>query len=430
MIPPQELKNKSFTRFGKGYDMAEVDEYIDFIVEKYSEIFAQCDKYDKKLRGISARIGEIKSEEDTIHKLVISTQKNCDRLISEAEEEAKNKILSARETAERILADAREKAQSALSSIEQKSAMQIEATQEKSDALLLSARTRCTRLLSDFKKEIALQRENILNIKIISEEFNSKLLSMYKNHLNLLNENTYIPAIDLDGLTESKLFDSVMQEIRNDAGDIAKKSAGVEYDFEKELESLREGMDFGYDVGEQLKTRAPGADANKNINSNDYDEDGEEADEDDEDGDVKVFEKYGPGPSPGAGARGTAAESEKPQATYDSDDYEYDGTGEGGGDNNYSGEGYANENDGAVFDDEEFADPDDIEMEMEMEDMYDDEEGGSKGFWGLFKGKKSKKKKPPRRNKYDPGDGDEDDDEDDEEDDEDENGIYDLEDDD
>jgi len=404
MIPPQELKNKSFTRTGKGYDAAEVDEYMDFVVEKYSEIFAQCVQYDKKLRGISARIGEIKSEEETIHKLVISTQKNCDRLLSEAEEDAKNKILGARETAERILSDAREKAQSALFSIERKAAMQIEATQEKSDALLLSARTRCTRLLSDFKKEIAVQRENILNIKTISEEFNSKLLSMYKNHLNLLNENTYIPLIDLEGLTESKLFDSVMQEIKNDAGEIAKKNANVEYDFEKELESLRAGMDFTYDVSRESDVRVAGktdrgvkpeikpepepedvkvfvkpaaenADGEKTDDDEDEDEPENETEEDDE-----------------------PEEDEKPQATYDSDDYEYDGYNKGGG---------------TVFDDDEFNGPDEDDEAEEA-----DEESGTKGFWGFFKNKKSKRKKPPR-SRYEP-----DDDEDDDEDDEDDDGLY------
>ena len=407
MIPPQELKNKSFTRTGKGYDIAEVDEYIDFVIEKYSEIFAQCDKYDKKLRIVSSRIGEIQQEENTIHKLVISTQKNCDRMLSEADDEAKAKILRARETAEQILDDAREKAQTALYAIERKAAAQIEATEEKSDALLQSARTRCLKLLSDFKKEIAVQRENILNIQNISEEFNTKLLSMYKNHLNLLSENTTTPIIDLEGLTESKLFDSVMQEIKKDAAEIASKHSD-EYDFDKEMESIKESRKAIDDYEDDVKIKSDG-----NIYNNGCEDDNEEFEdygedeyaEDDED--VKVFAKNGTGNNSDEGfdLRFTRDESgpddgmsgdEEPMATYDSDDYEYE-------DENYSdtddngGESYAEEVYGIDGDEEDFDDPyDDIQSDSD-----------SKGFFGLFKSKK-KKKKDYSHSQY-PDDGEDDD---------------------
>ena len=276
MIPPQELKNKNFTRAGKGYDMADVDEYMDFIVEKYSEIYSQCDKYDKKLRIVSARISEIQSEEETIRKLSISTQKHCDRLIAEAEETARETILSAQETAAEIIGDAKDRAQTALSLIEKKAVAQIELTQKKSDALLMSARTRCAKLLGEFKREIYVQRENILNIKDIAEEFNSRLLSMYKNHLSLLTEHTYIPSIDMDTFSESNLFDAVMREIKSDAVEIARKTSGAEYEFEKELALLKNNRYPDY----PLKTEKE----RDEIISDSEDEDNEEDEEDDDEG--------------------------------------------------------------------------------------------------------------------------------------------------
>ena len=467
MIPPQELRNKSFARSSKGYDIDEVNEYVDFIIEQYSRIFAQCDKYDKKLRIVSSRISEIQNEEETIHKLYASAQKNCDRMEAEAEEEAKKTVLRAREEAENIISQAREKAQSALSSIENKASSLIDATQEKSDALLLSARTRCTKLLGDFKKEISAQRENILSITTISEEFNSKLLSMYKNHLNLLNENTYIPVVDLAGLTESKLFESVMLEIKNDAVEIAKKSQGVEYDFEKELEILRSGGDFVYDVGEkdirETQDKHDIYDRYKNITNTDiysedddeYNEDEEDdsdikiagsyeresvtdTEEDDEDEDIKVFAGtksgiYDSGPSDSENSaeyQNSAAyyvndESEdddniyheEPMATYDSDDYEYSDNSNKSYDSKYDendgGESYSDEVYGIDGDDdpEEYYDE---SLSDDQDEMYEDEEDeeeqnkGSKGFLGFFRGNKNKKKtKKGSRRKHDVDEDDE-----------------------
>ncbi|MCL1792777.1 MAG: DivIVA domain-containing protein [Oscillospiraceae bacterium] len=389
MIPPQELKNRSFSRTAKGYDVAEVDEYMDFIVEKYSEIFAQCAKYDKKLRVVSSRISEIQQEEDIIRRLSISTQKNCDRLTAEAEEEAKNIILKAGETAEHIIGEAKEDAQTALARIEQKAAMLIESTQEKSDALLLSARTRCTKLLGDFKKEISLQSENIAKIKNISEEFNSKLLSMYKNHLNLLAENTSIPNVELEKLTESGLFESVMRDIRSDAVEIAKKNTGEGYDFEEELEALRASQK----VISEAKMEEPQKQSRPFENpapEEPADDSYEGFEEDGRDEDVKIFDKnpppqsgefeegpYGRQNDYGEGEGGNEDEfAEKPLATYDSDDYVYGNGGaeEDGPYGNYGGGGSNG-------------------YEYEDGDAGDDSlapAAKSKGFFGLFKKKQPK----------------------------------------
>ncbi|MCL1858981.1 MAG: DivIVA domain-containing protein [Oscillospiraceae bacterium] len=442
MIPPQELRNKYFTRSGKGYDIAEVDEYLDFIIEKYSEIFAQCDKYDKKLRIVSSRISEIQQEEEVIRRLSISTQKNCDRLAAEAEAEAKNIILKARETAEHILGEAREKAQTALALIEQKATMQIESTQKKSDALLLSARARCTKLLGDFKKEIALQRENILNIKNISEEFNSKLLSMYKNHLNLLSENTYTPNIDLEKFTESKLFDSVMQEIKNDAVEIAKKNTGVEYDFEKELQTLNESKESIYNLKtefDETEETDGQEESNNNLGNIETESEYEETAYDNDDEDIRVFSRTGASGSDfnsdsgnqsrDAYSSGNYVENddteEEPLATYDSDDYGYDDEDENADDENidennqnYSDDNYNNagpfdESDESDESEEPYESDDTDEAVYDGDDEYDDinedadDEVQSKGFFGLFN-KKKKKKRSAR--KYDSDDNDDSDD--------------------
>ena len=383
MIPPQELKNKSFSRAAKGYDAAEVDEYMDFIVEKYSEIFAQCAKYDKKLRVVSARISEIQQEEELMRRLSVSTQKNCDRLTAEAEEEAKNIILRARETAGHIIGEAKENAQAALEMIEQKALMQIESTQKKSDALLLSARTRCTKLLGEFKKEIAIQSENIAKIKNVSEDFNSKLLSMYKNHLNLLSENTSIPNVDLAKFTESGLFDSVMREIKSDAGEIAKKNTGVEYDFESELETLRASKSAISDV----KTEEEADESPKIPESeNPYDaamDDGKEDDSaifDEPQGFETAFSPperefaENPYAPKNKSAKDEDDFAEKPLATYDSDDYVYE--------DDEQEEAY-----------EEYGSPGGDDYGDDDIDEDSESSAKPKGIFGLFKKKQPKRAK-------------------------------------
>lgn len=48
MLAPHELKNREFTKSLRGYSTVEVDEHIDFIIEKYSELYRENDELEKK----------------------------------------------------------------------------------------------------------------------------------------------------------------------------------------------------------------------------------------------------------------------------------------------------------------------------------------------------------------------------------------------
>jgi len=416
VIPPQELQNKSFTRAMRGYDPAEVDEYMNFVIGKYSEIFKQCEIYDKKLRIVSQKIVEIQDREndlqgreDIINKTVISSQRHHDKIVSDAEEAAAIIIENAERAAEKVLADARERAQTALSAIDRKLNMQIDSTQEKADALLLSARTRCTRLLSDFKKEISHQRENIINLKNMADSFSENLIAMYKHQLTFVTDSFYVPSIDFEKFTETQLFDMVMKELRSDAIDIAKKNGDIEYDFERELELLRntefinEYDEYNYKTEKEVDIKGENSDEDikvfprKNVDgANTPNNGGSNTDiadntaEESKEADVSstTFNKAG-----------TAEESEEregqeedeeqddyveeePIATYDSDDYD-----ENQYNNNYNARGNANnannynrKNSGGYGVENEESD--------ELDETDEEIESKAKGFFGLFKRKK------------------------------------------
>jgi len=254
MIPPQELKKKAFTKGMRGYEPTEVDEYIDFLIEKYTELFAQCDEYHNKLSLLAMRLKEIQSEEEAIHKLAIATQKQCDnmteeaklsaeKIIREAQEKAQTTISNAERRERTILTNAKEIAESTLIAISEKAEEQIRNTHENSNAWLLSTRTRCAKILNDFKKEITVQRNKLVQMQDAADNFNDKILNIYKEHLSSLSANMPAIAINLDNITESSLFDSLMQDIKNDAVDIADKSSVKEYDFQEELDMLQREID-------------------------------------------------------------------------------------------------------------------------------------------------------------------------------------------
>lgn len=109
MLPPHELKNKAFTKAMRGYNPVEVDEYIDFLIEKYTELYRENDELERKLKSAVTRLDEIKNDEDSIRSTLIDAKRAANKIKADAEERAENIVRSAKASCNTILADFNEK---------------------------------------------------------------------------------------------------------------------------------------------------------------------------------------------------------------------------------------------------------------------------------------------------------------------------------
>ncbi len=112
MLPPHELKNKTFSRAMRGYNPVEVDEYIEFLIGKYTELYRENDELERKLKSTVTKLDEIKGEEDSIRSALIDAKRAASKIKSDAEERAEAIIRSAKSSCNTILADFNEKIES------------------------------------------------------------------------------------------------------------------------------------------------------------------------------------------------------------------------------------------------------------------------------------------------------------------------------
>lgn len=92
MIAPHELKNKVFNKTVRGYNCAEVDEYIDFLIDKYTEAYKKNLDYENELRTTKAKYSELHHDEDTIRAVIVKAQKLSENIINQAKKEAEKII--------------------------------------------------------------------------------------------------------------------------------------------------------------------------------------------------------------------------------------------------------------------------------------------------------------------------------------------------
>lgn len=144
MIPPHELKNKTFAVGFRGYNPEEVDTHIDFIIEKYTELYKANLELDKQLASANQRLDQLSNEEEAIRKILVKAQKMGEAIIEQAQEKADKAVMKIRERSEEIISQ----------------------TQSKLDA----------------------EKQAIEALRASSDEFREKLFEMYVEQLKFIKE--------------------------------------------------------------------------------------------------------------------------------------------------------------------------------------------------------------------------------------------------
>lgn len=173
MLAPHELKNREFTKSLRGYSTVEVDEHIDFIIEKYSELYRENDELEKKLRLTEAQLDAMKSEEESIRSALVNAQKASTRIINEANERA--------------------------------------------DVIMRSAKNSCDRLIAEFRASIKKETERLNEARKEVAAFKAALFEEYQSHIELIEKIAPdIAPVPVNDKTAEELSAVVIERIKND----------------------------------------------------------------------------------------------------------------------------------------------------------------------------------------------------------------------
>lgn len=160
MIAPHELKNKSFTRAVRGYNPVEVDQYFDFLIEKYTEAYKMVSELEQKYSKIQAKYSELSNEEETIRSAILKAQKLGEVIVNNAKSDAKQKEAELKSRCDAIIAEAKEA---------------VLKEKEQAAALRRSALEFQNKLYGDYVKHIQMIREMNLNepfaVELSAKEF-------------------------------------------------------------------------------------------------------------------------------------------------------------------------------------------------------------------------------------------------------------------
>ena len=170
MLAPHELKNKAFGKSLKGYNTAEVDDYIDFLIDKYTELYRENLELDRKLRIVVTNLDEIRDEEESIRSTLVSAQKMGEKIIRDANERA--------------------------------------------DIITESIKKRCDAVISDFKKQIAVEKEELWNVRATVLDFKKRLFEIYRRQIEDVQSISVNELEQLVLPSDSELVGKIFGEVK------------------------------------------------------------------------------------------------------------------------------------------------------------------------------------------------------------------------
>ena len=210
MLPPYELAKKEFKRSMHGYNVSDVNDHLDFILSKYTELYDSYNELEEKCAILEADLASLKKSEDSIRRAVVNAQNSASKIIKDAND---------------------------------KSAFILKASQEN-----------CDKILHEFRQKVKSERSELFILKNAVAEFKKNIFLEYQSHLEYLESIS--PDYDVDedkwNLSDKDLVTKAISQIMFDVSEAEKNKETAEKANETALALTKEKNEETY--GERKPT--------------------------------------------------------------------------------------------------------------------------------------------------------------------------------
>lgn len=103
-ITPIDIQHKTFKRALQGYDRAEVDQFLDEVIEAMEDSVTQRAALEAEIADLKERISHFKAMEESLHNTLVLAQRTADEVKASAHKESDLIREQARLAAERDIA--------------------------------------------------------------------------------------------------------------------------------------------------------------------------------------------------------------------------------------------------------------------------------------------------------------------------------------
>lgn len=210
MLTPERIKERTFQTAGRGsYRAEDVDGFMNEVSASYEQMYKENTDLIKKISILAKKVEEYRADEDSLKMALLNAQKLADKIVAEAKETAANEVASVKAETDKLRADAASDAAALELNARNESESLLESSKKEADAILTNAKEEAERVVNEANaksKEILgginrkVTKESLV-LEMMQKEstmFKQRLVSMYKEHINLINKLPEIVDEELD----------------------------------------------------------------------------------------------------------------------------------------------------------------------------------------------------------------------------------------
>ena len=119
LLTSLDVVNQSFKKSLRGYDAAEVDEFLDHVAETLQSYNQKNKEMERELAAKTDSLAEYEKMKNVLHEALLMAQKSADERVSSAREQASRILEDARAEAQAIKSDAAQEAEGLRCGVEQ-----------------------------------------------------------------------------------------------------------------------------------------------------------------------------------------------------------------------------------------------------------------------------------------------------------------------
>ena len=120
MITPLDIENKKFSKqMMSGYNVEEVDEFLDQVMQGYESNYKEVVSLQNKVDELNNALNHYKTIEATLQNTLVMAQSTAEEVKNVAKQQAEQVIADAQKEADTIIRNAKESASKGLDEIEQ-----------------------------------------------------------------------------------------------------------------------------------------------------------------------------------------------------------------------------------------------------------------------------------------------------------------------
>lgn len=195
MLTPQEVQEKKFAKamFG-GYDMGEVDEFLDQIVTDYEQLYKENAILKGKLKTLAEKVEEYRSVDEQMRQTLARAKRESDEQIENAMQQAAEIRTAADEYSRTVRADADEYSEKLLGEARSEAETLLSTARNSSDEMQAAARGEAMMKLTGIREEIEAEERRLTEARNETKKYAAEVAEVCKRQLESLRAIVTSPA--------------------------------------------------------------------------------------------------------------------------------------------------------------------------------------------------------------------------------------------